>query len=367
MRMAFDETKCDLCGQCLERCQHSPHSHEEASEAIKLLMADRTCRILDECVTCWACDTYCPTGANPSNLLLQRMEMRGYECSPALVKVVELHDSPQRAPSEVVLGDADKPVISLCTYRDRIPNLFQGQLFEQATLLIGGEFETMLVREHVAQVTRFQEGLPQKIRNIEQVAGTRSVVFMHDDCYASVTTKAQEYGISVSFKPIHQAEYFLDYLKAHQTQITQLNKKVAYHLPCAVHYIPWIDQWIDDILEMIGCERVARVYDRNNQTCCGGIVGPRQGEAANLRIRRQNIEDAKAHGAELFIMHCFPCAIGLRKMAYDAGMQPYMLTELVRIALGEKLHGLGAGLGDSRESIRIFEEIISGRQRELSM
>ena len=365
--MVFDPTRCDFCGECLEHCQHSHHSLEEASEAIRSLVENRDCRILDECVTCWACNSYCPTGCDPIHLLLERMEVRGYECSQALKTVVDKFDSPLLAPSEVIQGNTDRPVISVCTYRERIPGLFEGQLFDGATLLVGGDFETMLVREHVAQVTRFRQDLHQKICNIANAAGNRPVVFMHDDCYASVTTKARDYGIPVRFKPVHQAEYFLEYLREHRGQIKHLNKKVAYHLPCAVHYTPWIDEWIDEVLTLLGCERVARVYDRKNQICCGGIIGPRQGEAANLRVRQENIRDAQSQGAQLFVVHCFPCAISLRQMAYDAGMQPYMLTELVRMGLGETIKGRGAGLGDNREAIKIFEEVISGRLRELPL
>jgi hypothetical protein len=82
-------------------------------------------------------------------------------------------------------------------------------------------------------------------------------------------------------------------------------------------------------------------------------------------VREANINDAKAAGAEAFIMHCYPCAIGLRDMANEAGMKPYLLPELVRLALGETLSGQGAGLGDDREIIQLFNGVTSGQIQEV--
>jgi Fe-S oxidoreductase len=233
--MAFDVSKCDCCGECLERCHYAEYTREQVAEEVKALTEGKEARILDECVTCWACNTYCPTGANPADLILLRMEEKGYECTQALTRVVETHDSPQMAPSSVKTGEPGKPFISACTFHDIIPHLYEGQLFEGATFLLGGDYETMLVWEHISRPTTFKNGLAKKIENIAKTVGENEVIFTHDDCYATVTTKAEEYEINVPFKPVHQAEYYRDYLKEHEDRITKLNLKIAYHLPCATH------------------------------------------------------------------------------------------------------------------------------------
>jgi len=206
----------------------------------------------------------------------------------------------------------------------------------------------------------FKEWLPKKADNISRVIGAREVVFTHDDCYAAFTTKAMEMGVNISFKPIHQSEYYRDYLRTHKDKIRKLNMKVAYQMPCASHYTPWVNEWIDEVMELIGCQRVKRAYDRDNQICCGSIVGPRQGPDASLRIRKANIEDAKKAEAKAFIVHCPLCALNLRKMANEAGMKPYMLAQLVSLALGEEIPGPGAGLGDDRGFIIEATKILSG-------
>ncbi|GAH77770.1 unnamed protein product [marine sediment metagenome] len=137
-------------------------------------------------------------------------------------------------------------------------------------------------------------------------------------------------------------------------------------MPCASNYTPWQNEWIDEIMELIGCERVKRTYDRDNHLCCGTVVASRHGKEASIRTRRANIEDAKAAGAEAFILQCPLCALNLRDMAKEAGMEPYMLAQLCSLALGEKPAGPGAGLGDDRGWLKIPIGILTGQITQLN-
>lgn len=358
--MAFNLVKCDFCGVCLEKCHFSKFTKKEAAEEIRKLIRNEPTRITDECVTCFACNEYCPTGANPFDLILRRVEERGYTCTPALRKIVEVTDTWQMSPNSVIRGRPDRPVMDVCTFYEWIPGFYEGQLFEGATFLIGGAFEGGIYWEHVGIESQFKNMLQTKADNITRVIGCRDVVILHDDCYAAFTTKAMEYGINIPWRPVHQAEYYRDYLKAHKDKIKKLNMKIAYQLPCASHFTTWENEWIDEVMELIGCERVKRTYDRDNQICCGSIVGPRQGPEASLKLRKANVEDAKKAGAEAFIVHCPMCAINMRNIANDAGMKPLMLGQLVSLGLGEELHGPPAGLGDDRGFILGATKILSG-------
>lgn len=361
--MGFNLAKCNFCGICLERCHYTKFTKEECAEEIRKLIRNEPTRITDECITCYACNEYCPTGANPCDLILMRMEERGYAAPPTFRHIIEGSDSEEFAPTSVIWGETGKPIIHACSFYEWIPNLYEGQLFEGATFLIGGNFVCRIYWEHAGKQSVFKEWLPKKVENIAKVAGGKEVVMMHDDCYAAFTTKAMEWGINVPFKPVHHAEYLLDYLKTHTDKIRKLDMKVAYQLPCASHYTPWQNEWIDEIMKLIGCERVKRTYDYDNRLCCGTMVAVRQGKEASLKIKRTNIEDAKAAGAEAFILQCPLCALSLRDMVKEAGMEPYILAQLVSLALGEKLPVPGAGLGDDRDFIVGAAKVLSGETK----
>ena len=73
----FDETLCDRCGDCLVRCLYVDYDKQRAVLEIDELIAGREAPILSACVTCFACNEYCPTDARPFDLILERQEQFG--------------------------------------------------------------------------------------------------------------------------------------------------------------------------------------------------------------------------------------------------------------------------------------------------
>ena len=73
----WDALKCDLCGDCLVKCRYVDYDADRAAGEIKLLMEGEAAEILNVCITCMACSDYCPTGADPSNLIFRMQEKTG--------------------------------------------------------------------------------------------------------------------------------------------------------------------------------------------------------------------------------------------------------------------------------------------------
>ena len=70
----WDALKCDLCGECLANCRYVDYDTDRAVSEIRLLMAGKEADILKACITCVSCNDYCPTGADPSNLIFKMQE-----------------------------------------------------------------------------------------------------------------------------------------------------------------------------------------------------------------------------------------------------------------------------------------------------
>lgn len=363
--MGFNLAKCNFCGICLERCHYSEFTREECALELKKLIKGEPTRITKECITCYGCNEYCPTGANPSDLILRRMEEQGFEVSPVFLHSIQTGDAPDHCPTKVIWGEIGKPIVHTCEFHDLIPHYYEGPLFQGVTFMHGGDFSSRLYWEHIAKVSVFKEWLPKKVENVSRVTGGKEVVLMHDDCYAAFTTKAMDWGVNIPFIPVHHSEYCLSFLKANKSRIKKLNLKVAYQLPCASNYTPWQNAWIDEVMELIGCERVKRKYDRDNKICCGLMVAQKYGKERALEVKKKNIEDAKTAGADIFALQCPICALNLREVADKAGMKPYMLAQLCNLALGWNFSGYGAGLGDDREGVRVMTKIVAGGARTL--
>ena len=328
----WDASKCDLCGDCLVKCLYVDYDKDKAATEIKALMEGKDADILHRCITCCACREYCPTGADPFDLILRMMEKT--KSFPIGDEAAAMFDMVFNVPSELVPGDPDKPVLSLCTMGPMIPEgALDGQLFKGMTVAKGGEYFCLIGYVHVAKESPIEKGA-QKF--IDKMAGLgKDIVFLHDDCYAMVHAKVKDYGITVPFKYMHLFEYLRNYLRDHQSSIIRLNKKVAYQRPCASRYTPEKDVFLDEIFELIGVERPPREYERETAFCCtGAIINVWRDQA--VEIQAKNIDDAMACGADAIITLCPMCDRVLRRPTSQRNFNKVFVTDLCRMALGEK-------------------------------
>jgi Fe-S oxidoreductase len=179
------------------------------------------------------------------------------------------------------------------------------------------------------------KGIRSFIDNLA-ATGQKEIVFAHDDCYATATTKAKQYGIKVPFRPIHILEYLRDEMKKRKGSFKKLDIPVAYQRPCASRYTPEKEPLVDELFELIGARRVPRKYDRGDALCCGLPLMFRD-MAKGMEIQQKNLDDAKEAGAIAMTFLCPVCVRGLGSGAAERGLDVYMVSDLCRLALGEEL------------------------------
>jgi Fe-S oxidoreductase len=299
---------------------------------IKALMEGQEADILHKCITCCACREYCPTGADPFDLIIKAQEK--FKAFPVLAKGADRMELALEIPSEVIAGDPGKPVLSLCVMERTLPEgVLEGQLFKGLTVVKGGDYFCLIGFVHVGQESPIERGARKFIDNLANLG--KPVVFLHDDCYAMVHAKVKDYGLAVPFRYQHLFEYLRDYLRDHRSSITKLNKKVAYQRPCASRYTPEKDAVLDEIFELIGVERPPRKYERETALCCTGPIIRVFPDLAQ-ETQAKNIDDALACGAEALITLCPVCDRILRRPAAARGLAKIFITDLCRMALGEK-------------------------------
>jgi len=334
----FYEDRCDFCGDCLDRCHYLDFDKESGAIEFKKMVQGEKVDWIYDCVTCIACNEYCTKDARPFDLILQRMEEAGDFADPKLRDKMAARFAVEGEPRPV---EVKGKVMSLCVMEGSMPWAIQGQLFEGVTMLKGRHYFCNVLFAHMGDESIMRDRLQGLVDNLAK-SGAEEIIFIHDDCYALLRGIAPEYGINVPFRPVSIFEYLRDYLKEHKDSINKLNIKVAYQRPCASRYTPEKDYYLDEIFELTGVERVAREYDGINAICCGAEVA---GPGLKLFPRgknfepfsEKNIKDAKDHGAEAMVYLCPMCFGTLGGKVRDAGMSNYMITDICRLALGEKL------------------------------
>jgi len=336
----WDASKCDLCGDCLVNCRYVDYDKDRTVAEIKLLMEGKDAEILSKCITCMACNDYCPTGANPADLIFSVQEKIGtcpivVAYKPAMEEYAKGLEG-QVDPRQLIPGDPDKPVLSFDSFQfEQFPEgTLDSQLFKGMTVVRGGEYGSLAGCVHMGKqsfVEKYGQGVLDKLASLG-----KDILYIHNEGFVLADVKAKEYGFKVPFKYMHLFEYLRNYLRDHKNNVAWLNKKVAYHANCATRWIPEYDTFLNEIFELVGVERPSRQYEGLNALCCSGPIIPTNNRELATDIQKKNFEDAIACGADAIITSCPVCDRVLRRPSSQFGLPKIFITDLCRIALGEK-------------------------------
>lgn len=335
----FDKSKCADCDSiaCMMRCQwiEFKDKNDAKSEMTKMINGENS-RVLSECVTCFACDEYCPNGSHPFDLITELQEK--YNTLNIIPKVLESTVKRYAPHDQLRLKEInpEKPVLSKCAFAKTNAKNMQGQLFENLQYVSGLDYFCNLVYHHYARDSVIKERAPIIIENIKK-QGIKELICFHDECYGFYASFCPRNNIEVPFKPIHLFEYLYNYLKDHESEIQKLNMKVAYQRPCSNRFIPETDKWVDKVCELIGIERVARKYDRENAMCCGGVLAMIGKKSLMRGVQNNNVNDMLEYGAEAVIYNCPMCLESLGSKVLRKGLKNYLLSDLCKLALGESI------------------------------
>jgi Fe-S oxidoreductase len=335
----WDASKCNLCGDCLVNCRYVNYDRDKAIAEIKLLMEGKDAEILSKCTTCIACSSYCPTGADPSDLIFKMQEEIG--TSPIVVVGKPAREVLIRAfekgedLAQVIPGDPDRPALSLDSFRfDNFPEgTFDSQLFKGLTIVRGGEYSSLVGYVHMGGESFVGKYGQRVLDNLASLG--KDIVYIHNEGFILAHVMAKEYGFKVPFKYMHLFEYLRNYLRTHKKNITKPGKKVAYQANCGTRWVPEYDAFLDEVFKLVGVERPNRKYERLDALCCTGPLIYTNRELA-VDIQKKNFEDAIACGADAIITSCPICHGVFRRPSAQFNLPNIFITDLCRIALGEK-------------------------------
>ncbi len=343
-KLSFDPDLCFSCetNDCLNKCQHIEIDPETArSERHKIVRGEDSFVLLD-CVTCYACEEYCPNNNHPFYLIVQRQEEKGIAPLPEpIVKQGVQVGIPFRG--EPVIEKIDKTALNMGVFSSLIPRV-ESRLFEDLTIMSEDprkmfHYFCQLMYLHYGKISLIGERL-EKILETIAAHEVKKIVHFHDECYGTYTSFASAYGIEVPFESIHLFEYLHGRLEELKEDIKPLGYKVAYQRPCSSRLSPDKHPFVAKIFEQIGVEAVDREYVDENAMCCGSTVLAQKKEGSRQycnEIQQKNIEDMKQAGAQICVFNCPACMQTLGKPVAQSGIMPLFLSDLCRLAIGEKV------------------------------
>jgi len=324
----FKPELCDLCGDCLVECHWIEVERERAVEWMKAMIDGQRTPVIEQCITCYACNEICPQQANPFDLIAKLQEKYHIFLTEEEIDATEKRYLFTGQLQEYPKADR---LMSICVFGKSDAHLIQGELYDLP--LVGGKPYFCWLLSH-SGAESLQRKHAQVLVDRLALTGAKEIICFHDDCYAMLGKLAPEYGVEVPFRPVHFSEYLVEYLRANPDRIKPLNLDLAYQRPCASRHTPEKEHFIDELFDLIGVNRVERKYDRKSAMCCGSMKfllklgDPRPDQ-------EMNIEDAQEAGAQGIVCLCPMCIQSLSEVARQREIPLIFIGDLVRMALGE--------------------------------
>jgi Fe-S oxidoreductase len=346
VELRFDDTACLSCPtqDCLTRCQYMDIDAETARMEILKIARGEDSFVLHQCVTCYACEEYCPVHNHPFYLIVERQEALNIPPLPRpLIRRGINIGIPFRGEPEI--KEINGPALNMGVFSD-LMYLIQGKLFEGIPVISTDprkmfHYFCQLMYLHFARSSVINERLPGIINTIAKHK-VKDVICFHDECYGTFSSYCSAVNIDVPFKPVHLFEYLYNRLNDLKEEIEPVKLKVAYQRPCSSRLSPDKHHFVQDIFDLIGAESVQRNYVGENALCCGGTIQGQKREGSRklaADLQRRNIEDMKNTGAEVCVFNCPACYQTLGQMVTRNGMRPIFMSDLCRLAIGEKPAG----------------------------
>ena len=331
-----EEAVCAACpsADCLLKCQYMDIGRDEAHVEMMKIVRGEDSPVLRDCVTCYACEEYCPQGNHPFYRITDAQEKLGIHVVP---KPIEESQVRMMAPKEKKKEPKklQGTVVDMCVF-SILKGCIRGPLFENTSIFSGNDVFCNLMYLHFSRSSTIKERLPGVMENIAAYlkdSGTDEIVCFHDECYGTYTSWAGAYGIDVPFKPVHLFEYIHKRLLAMKPQIKPLGVKVAYQRNCSARLVPETEHYVNDIFGLIGAERVQREYDYENALCCGAVLEVQQKFDLAEKNQDKNIADMKQAGVTYCIFNCPMCFFTLMEKVVKNGMTPMMMSDFCQLAL----------------------------------
>lgn len=342
----FDIEKCLSCETqaCFTQCQYLEIDKKSAQREILKIARGEDSYILHECVTCYGCEEYCPMGNHPFYLIVERQEALNIPLVPRpLIRRAVNLGIPFRGEPEV--AEVYGPVLNMAAFSELV-YLIQGRLFNGLTVISTDgrkmfHYFCQLMYLHYGRSSVINERLPGVIKTINRHKPTEVICF-HDECYGAYTSYCLAVGIDVPFKPVHFFEFLFHRLGALKDELKPVNLKVAYQRPCSSRLSPDKHHFVRDIFDLVGADCVEREYADENSLCCAGTIQGQRREGSRKRaieVQKRNVGDMKKAGVEVCVFNCPACLQTLGAMVAREGIRPIHMSDLCRLAIGEKPAG----------------------------
>jgi len=289
LRQILNWNHCKECGDCLVSCRYIKITRENAVKEIRKINKNEPSKILKKCISCYACNSFCPNDAHPYERIHYNWNERYVKKGlPARAS----YFMPDRRPNfrqDIRYSSQEKAVLMKWLTPDppaktvlypgcnllAMPMLAAGSIFEKLPVwgkwdLCCGEiyFRMGLLDPVKATAKRLTEYYRDK--DIEEM------IFVCPACYNMFTTiLPQQFGAQFNFKTTFFTDWFMHELDTGNIKIkNKLSGSVVMHDSCHARIVG--QDFMNrqrQLLERLGLTICESQLNKKNGLCCGIAAG----------------------------------------------------------------------------------------------
>lgn len=349
--------KCTECGECLLNCRYMHFSKDEAITEIRKINQglQSQSRAVRDCVSCYACDAFCPNDAHPYERIHyawnERYERLGLPARASYLmpgRLPNFRQSLRYTTREKALHEkwaSDEPPAKTCLYPGcnllAMPLLAEGAIFNE--LPVWGRWnlccgEMFFRMGALAPVKRTARHLTEFYRNKE----IEELVFICPAGYNMFSNVLpQQFGARFDFKKTYFTDWFMKKLDEGTFRITKkLSGSVVIHDSCHGRVLG--EEFMENqrrLLIRLGLNVVEMNEKRAHGLCCGVAAGCREYslfDLARCGIKGLSaIDRTKADEAGIYCTGCL-LTLGIFRLTNPFGKRLKHIVEYAREAIGER-------------------------------
>ncbi len=355
LRAVLNWDACRECGTCLRECRYLGLSDEEAIAEIKKINRSEPSDVIENCVSCYACDAFCPEGAHPYERIHYAWDER-YRKEGLPVRASYL--TPGRRPNfrqDLRFDDEERRLLEKwsspeppaktvlypgCNLRS-LPLLADGAIFDR--LPVWGSWE------HCCGEMFFRMGLLDRVektaRDLTAFYEGKEVdemVFACPACYNMFSNVLpKQFGARFGFKTTFFTDWF--WREVDNGTITvreRISGRAAVHDSCHGRVLgaDFMEKQRGG-LRRLGLETRDTVPELKHGLCCGMASGARRYGISDLaRYSSMGLSELDRTEGDFGLIYCTGCLLtfSMARMTRPFGKKLVHPLELYRKAVGEK-------------------------------
>jgi len=353
---------CLYCGECLNRCIYLRLDKDEAAREMRRLDQGQPTPHLDaHCISCYACNAFCPNDADPYGRILASWHAR-YIAKGLPERARYLLPTARKSFRTDVVAklppDEKQITEKWAAAKPRGDVLYPGcNLITSAYLTQSGVFDALTIcgsLELCCGEMYFRMGMFDHARRAaERVVGhfnkhriKRLIVACPAGYNMFAHVYPERFGLRFDFPLVFYADYLREQFDKGKLDVVRpLNRTVVMHDSCHARVLGEPMDSVRELLRRIGAQTVEARHSREEGLCCGIAAGaPRQSPIDIAKVALRAHGEYKLSGGEQIATYCTGCHLTLGMLRPPVvGLPVAHLLALVAEAVGRPVNDrLGA-------------------------